>query len=76
VDLLILVCAVTFAAPDCQAETSVYSFHVPGPHSDLAGCLREGLMYAAQSGLMPAGTYPKVVCIPPEARRTRVTEAD
>jgi hypothetical protein len=73
-DVLVLVCALTVAAPDCQAEASVHAFYAPAPQLDFVGCLREGMMYAAQSGLVAAGTYSKIVCIPPEARRTRVTK--
>ena len=39
-DVLVLVCALTVAAPDCQAETSVHRFYAPEPQLDLAGCLR------------------------------------
>jgi hypothetical protein len=73
-DVLILVCALTVSAPDCQVEASDRSFYAPAPASDLAGCLRQGMMYAAASGMVPAGTYPKIVCIPPGAARTRLTQ--
>ena len=73
-EVLILVCALSVAAPDCQVETSVHNFYAPDAQADLAGCMREGLMYAAQSGMVSADTYPKIVCIPPGSRRTRVTE--
>jgi hypothetical protein len=39
------------------------SFHAPGPQVDVSGCLREGLLFAAQSGLVPPDAYPKIVCI-------------
>jgi hypothetical protein len=75
-DILVLVCALGVAASDCQPETSVDTFHGPGPQANLAGCMREGLLFAAQSGLVVKGTYPKIACIPPEARRTLVTRRE
>jgi hypothetical protein len=74
-DVLVLVCAMAVPAPDCRAEATVHSFYAPAPASDLAGCLRQGTMYAAQSGLVSEETYPKIVCIPPQAPRTRVTKS-
>ncbi|RWM70646.1 MAG: hypothetical protein EOR81_32435 [Mesorhizobium sp.] len=72
-DVLILVCALTVAAPDCQRNTVIGSFYAPDPKADLAGCLREGLLYAGQSGLVTPDTYPKVFCIPPQSRETRTS---
>jgi hypothetical protein len=71
-DVLILVCALTVAAPHCQSDSATDSFRAPEPQSSLAGCLREGLMYAAQSRLVGPGTYPKVVCVskPPADSKT------
>jgi hypothetical protein len=68
-EILVLVCALTVSAPNCQAETSLHRFFVSDPQSNHAGCPREGLMYAAQSGLVAKGTYPKVVCVPRGAAR-------
>jgi hypothetical protein len=62
-EILILVCALGVAAPDCQRETSIHSFHAPEVRAGMSGCLREGLLFAAQSELVQPGTYPKVVCI-------------
>lgn len=31
------------------------------PH-DLSGCMRHGMLYAAESHLVTAGMYPKVFC--------------
>jgi hypothetical protein len=69
-DILVLVCALGVAAPDCQPETAIHSFYAGAPQSNPAGCLRDGMVHAAQSGLVVAGTYPKVVCNP----RTRLTK--
>ena len=71
-DILVLVCALGVAAPDCQPETSINSFHAPGFTTDFAGCLREGMMYAAASGMVPPDAYPKIVCVDPS--RALLTE--
>jgi hypothetical protein len=71
-DILVLVCALGVAAPDCQPETSIDNFHAPGSQADFAGCLREGMLYAATSGLVTEGTYPKIVCV----ARPKVLTAD
>jgi hypothetical protein len=71
-EILVLVCALGVAAPDCRRETAIMSFHAPGPQADFSGCLREGLLYAAQSGLVPKDAYPKIVCV--GKRPTRVAK--
>jgi hypothetical protein len=62
-EILILVCALGVAAPDCQHDTAIHVFYAPVPEPHHAGCLREGLLHAAGSDLVAPGTYPKVVCI-------------
>jgi hypothetical protein len=71
-EALVLVCAMAVAAADCQPETSVRSLYVPDPQPNVTGCLRDGMLYAAQSGVVVAGTYPKIVCTP----QTQVTGAE
>ena len=68
--ILVLICALAVAAPDCQPDTAIHSFYAPDPQPNLVGCFREGMMYASQSGLVQQGTYSKVLCI---ERRTTVT---
>lgn len=78
-DVLVLVCSLIVAAPDCQPSTAIHSFYTPDPKPDLAGCLREGLLYAAQSRLVMAGAYPKVFCIPSQsadARTSKIAKRD
>jgi hypothetical protein len=75
--VLVLVCALTVAAPDCDKSTAIHIFYAPDAQYSLVGCLREGTMYAAQSGLITPGTYSKVYCGPqrrPAARSTRNAE--
>jgi hypothetical protein len=62
---LILICALTVSAPDCQKATAVDVFYAPETTASLSGCLAHGMLYASQSGLVEPGTYSKVVCGPP-----------
>ncbi|MGH6925859.1 MAG: hypothetical protein ACRED5_19205 [Propylenella sp.] len=72
--ILILVCALSTAAPDCQRNNAIHSFYAPGPQLSFTGCLREGTLYAAQSRLVTEGTYFKVFCIPPRTTEPQTTE--
>lgn len=64
-NILILVCAIAVAAPDCQKDTAIDIFYAP-PSSDegisLSGCARQGMLYAAESQLVKPGNYAKVIC--------------
>ena len=62
---LILVCALSISAEDCHKQTSIHQFYAPEPQNNLAGCMMQGMLYAAESGLVEPGTYSKIVCIPP-----------
>jgi hypothetical protein len=66
---LILVCALSIAAPDCQRETATRAFYSPDAYDNLSGCLTNGTLYAAQSRLVTAGFYPKIVCQPPYRKK-------
>jgi len=61
-DILILICALTVSAPDCQKKTAIHEMHTEIATPDLVNCQRHGILYAAESGLVTAGTYPKIVC--------------
>ena len=61
-NILILVCALSVAAPDCQKDTALHIFHAPPSGVGLAGCARQGLLFAAESHLATRGSYAKVVC--------------
>jgi hypothetical protein len=73
-NIFILVCALSVAAPDCQRTTAIHSFYAPDPQPTFTGCLREGTMYAAQSRLVTQGTYVKVFCIRERTPETQATE--
>ena len=72
--ILVLVCAMSVSAPDCERSTAIHSFYAPDPQPNLIGCLREGMMFAAQSGLIEQGTYSKVFCIERRTPETQTTE--
>ena len=59
---LILICALSVSARDCQKATAVDVFYAPESQENLTGCLTHGMLYATQSGLVESGTYTKVVC--------------
>jgi hypothetical protein len=61
-DILILVCALSIAAPDCQKETAQHMFFAPPSDGSMVNCTREGLLYAAESRLVKSGTYAKIIC--------------
>jgi hypothetical protein len=62
-NILILVCATAMSAPDCQKTTAIDTFYAPPAESEsLAGCFRQGMMFAAQSNLVHEGNYAKIVC--------------
>jgi hypothetical protein len=60
--ILILVCALNVAAPDCQKDTAIDVFYAPPAGEDMSGCARQGLMFAAESRLVRPGSYAKIVC--------------
>jgi hypothetical protein len=72
--ILILICASSVAASDCQRDAAIHSFYAPSPQLSFTGCLREGALYAAQSRLVTEGTYFKVFCIPPRTTESQTTE--
>jgi hypothetical protein len=61
-DILILVCAISVAAADCQKATAQHVFYAPPNDGSMVDCAREGLMYAAQSNLVTPGNYAKIYC--------------
>jgi hypothetical protein len=60
---MVLVCALGVAAPGCQRETSIGSFHAPGPQAGFGGCRRERRLYAAGAGMVPPEAYAEIVCV-------------
>lgn len=63
IQALILVCSVGLSAQDCQKDTAIDLFYAPEQQVGLAACFVHGMEYASQSGLVEAGTYPKIVCV-------------
>jgi hypothetical protein len=61
-EILILVCAISVAAPDCQRATAQDVLYAPPSDGSMVDCAREGLMYAAQSNLVTPGSYAKIYC--------------
>jgi hypothetical protein len=63
-EILLLVCAATIAPADCQVATATHVMRptLAAAAGAPAGCLRDGLLYAAESGLVTAGHYAKVFC--------------
>jgi hypothetical protein len=65
---IILICASDVAPQDCSEAVSIIKLVAPTDENvgGLVGCTRFGMLYAASSHLVTAGTYPKIICTPPE----------
>ena len=48
--------------PKCGEATSVAWVVAPEHPSSIAGCMRHGMLYAAESHLVSEGSYAKVFC--------------
>ena len=70
-EILILVCAMSVAAPDCQKATAQHVFYAPPSSASMVDCAREGLMYASQSNLVTPGNYAKIFCKAGERTRLK-----
>lgn len=68
--ILILVCAISLSQADCRKDTAQHVFHAPPADGGMVNCMREGMLYAANSHLVTPGTYAKVACRAPGARQT------
>jgi hypothetical protein len=64
---IILICASDVAPQNCSETVSIIKLVAPADESGggLVGCARHGMLYAASSHLVTAGTYPKIICAPP-----------
>lgn len=60
-DILILVCALSVATPDCQEDTAIDAVRMPLVTST-TGCAKRGMLYASQAHLIKPGSYVKVLC--------------
>lgn len=60
--VVVLVCALAIAGPDCQRATAKDVLIAPEKAASDLACMRLGLMYAAESGAVVPGYYAKVRC--------------
>ena len=58
----IAVCLSATAMQNCGEATSVAWIVAPEHPTSIAGCMRHGMLYAAESRLVGAGSYAKVFC--------------
>lgn len=58
----IAVCLSATPIPKCSEGTSVAWVVAPERPASLAGCMRHGVLYAAESHLVTVGSYAKVFC--------------
>jgi hypothetical protein len=63
--IMILVCALSTPAKDCQKDTATQIIHAPDEQDSLTSCMLYAIRYAAESNLVTKGYYPKVFCIAP-----------
>lgn len=63
--VLIAICVVAIAPPDCEKKTATHWVVAPERQSSLSGCFKFGEEYIAQTSLViPGETYPKIFCQP------------
>lgn len=58
----IAVCLSATPVPQCQQPTAVSWIIAPEHPASLSGCMRHGMLYAAESNLVSKGSYAKVFC--------------
>jgi hypothetical protein len=58
----IAVCLSATPIPECHKLTAVSWIVAPEQPSSLTGCMRHGMLYAASSNLVTAGSYAKIFC--------------
>ena len=67
---IILLCSSSLPTNDCTEERALVRIVAPYDEGARGGghvaCLHLGLLYAAGSHLVTPGTYPKIICAPPE----------
>jgi hypothetical protein len=60
--VFIAVCLLAVPAKECRRETSVAWIVAPEHPETQGGCMRHGMLYAASSNVVVAGSYPKIFC--------------
>jgi hypothetical protein len=71
ISAFVAVCLVATPVHDCNQRTAVSWMRVP-TELDLRlpiQCMREGLLYAAQSRLVMPGSYLRVLCVRPQPEK-------
>ena len=58
----IAVCLLGTPVPACQQPTAVSWIVAPDHPNTLTGCMRHGMLFAAESHLVTEGSYAKVFC--------------
>ncbi len=67
----IAVCLAATPAPKCHEPTAVAWIVAPENPTSPSGCMMHGMLYAASSNLVTAGSYAKIFCsIGMPARKT------
>ena len=60
--VMIAVCLLATPAHQCARETAVAWIVAPEHPDSMGSCMRHGMLFAASSGLVVAGSYPKIFC--------------
>ena len=60
----IAVCLTATPMQNCGETTSVAWIVAPEHPQSMVGCLRHGMLYAAESHLVSDGSYAKIFCSP------------
>ena len=63
--VIVVICVLSTPKPACQVAGEHLA--VLYPETEVAGsaqCMQFGMFYAAESGLVQPGTYPKIFCKP------------
>ena len=58
----IAICLSATPVTECRELTAVSWIVAPEQPSSIPGCMRHGMLYAASSNLVTAGSYAKVFC--------------
>jgi hypothetical protein len=58
----VAICLSATPVQKCHQPTAVTWIVAPEHPSSIAGCIRHGMLYAAESHLVTSGSYAKVFC--------------
>lgn len=71
-EIVVLVCASALSIASCDRSSATAVLYAPETATSAAGCLMQGMFYAAQSNTVVKDTYPKIICQP----KAEATHAD